>query len=155
MLGLHDTLAIPMSALKGDNVVDGSDNMPWYKGPPLLYHLERVHVESDRNLIDARFPVQWGIRPMTDEHDDYRSDAGQVASGVLQPGDEVVVLPSGERSRSAAIDTYEGEVEAAFPPMSVALRLEDDLDVSRGDLITRSGNRPAAAWRSSGRRRRS
>jgi bifunctional enzyme CysN/CysC len=144
-LDISDITFIPMSALNGDNVVDRSQNTPWYQGPPLLYHLEHVHVASDRNLVDVRFPVQWVIRPMSDEHHDYRAYAGQVASGVLRAGDDVVVLPSGERTRIKAIDTYEGEVEAAFPPMSVALRLEDDIDVSRGDLIARSGNRPTEA----------
>jgi bifunctional enzyme CysN/CysC len=144
-LDVADISFIPVSALNGDNVVERSANTPWYQGPPLLYHLEHVHVASDRNFVDVRFPVQWVIRPMSDEHHDYRAYAGQVASGVLRAGDEVAVLPSGERTRIKAIDTYEGEVEAAFPPMSVALRLEDDLDVSRGDLICRAANRPAAA----------
>ncbi|MFL5884951.1 MAG: adenylyl-sulfate kinase [Thermoleophilaceae bacterium] len=144
-LDIGDITFIPMSALNGDNVVDRSTRTPWYEGPPLLYHLEHVHVASDRNLVDVRFPVQWVIRPMSDEHHDYRAYAGQVASGVLRAGDDVVVLPSGERSRIAAIDSYDGEVDAAFPPMSVALRLEDDIDVSRGDVIARSGNRPAEA----------
>jgi bifunctional enzyme CysN/CysC len=144
-LDVGDIAFIPVSALDGDNGVDRSERMPWYQGAPLLYHLEHLHVASDRNLVDVRFPVQWVIRPMSDEHHDYRAYAGQVASGVLRAGDEVVVLPSGDRTRIKAIDSYEGEVEAAFPPMSVALRLEDELDVSRGDLITRSGNRPGAA----------
>jgi bifunctional enzyme CysN/CysC len=144
-LDIGDITFIPMSALNGDNVVERSFNTPWYEGPPLLYHLEHVHVASDRNLVDVRFPVQWVIRPMSEDHHDYRAYAGQVASGVMRRGDDVVVLPSGERTRIAAIDTYEGEVESAFPPMSVALRLDDDLDVSRGDVIARPGNRPAAA----------
>jgi bifunctional enzyme CysN/CysC len=144
-LDVPDVTFIPISALQGDNVVDRSRNMPWYQGPPLLYHLEHVHVSSDRNLIDARFPVQWVIRPMTDEHHDYRSYAGQVAGGILRPGEEVVVLPSGARTRIAGIDAHGGEVEEAFPPMSVALRLEDDLDVSRGDTIARVANRPTVS----------
>jgi bifunctional enzyme CysN/CysC len=119
--------------------------MPWYQGPPLLYHLEHVVVAPDRNLIDARFPVQWVIRPMTDEYHDYRSYAGQVAGGILRPGDEVVVLPAGDRTRIAGIDVHGGEIEEAYPPMSVALRLEDDLDVSRGDMIARPANRPTVA----------
>jgi len=144
-LDIGDITFIPMSALNGDNVVERSERTPWYEGPPLLYHLEHVTVASDRNLVDVRFPVQWVIRPMSDEHHDYRAYAGQVARRGAPPRRRRGGAPSGERSRIAAIDTYEGEVEAAFPPMSVALRLEDDIDVSRGDLISRSGNRPAAA----------
>jgi bifunctional enzyme CysN/CysC len=139
-LEIPDITFIPLSALKGDNVVDRSDSMPWYKGPPLLYHLEHVHIASDRNLIDARFPVQWVIRPMTEEHHDYRGYAGQVAGGILRPGDDVVVLPSGARSRIASIDSYDGPIDAAYPPMSVTVRLEDELDVSRGDMIARPDN---------------
>ena len=141
-LDIHDVTAIPISALEGDNVVDRSERMAWYGGPPLLYHLEHVHIASDRNLIDARFPVQWVVRPGTDEHHDYRGYAGQVAGGILRTGDEIVVLPSGSRSRIAAIDTFDGPVDEAFPPMSVTIRLEDDLDVSRGDMICRPNNRP-------------
>jgi sulfate adenylyltransferase subunit 1 (EFTu-like GTPase family) len=116
--------------------------MPWYDGPPLLYHLEHVHIASDRNLIDARFPVQWVIRPGVDEHHDFRGYAGQVAGGVLRAGDDVVVLPSGDRTRIASIETFDGPVAEAFPTMSVTIRLEDDLDVSRGDLLCRPQNRP-------------
>jgi bifunctional enzyme CysN/CysC len=144
-LEVRDVTFIPISALNGDNVVDRSDNAPWYQGPPLLYHLEHVHVASDRNLIDARFPVQWVIRPMTEEHHDYRGYAGQVAGGVLRPGDDVVVLPSGARTRIAAIDSFDGPLDAALPPMSVTLRLEDELDVSRGDMISRAANQPTVA----------
>jgi bifunctional enzyme CysN/CysC len=144
-LDVSDITFIPMSALQGDNVVERSTNMPWYQGPPLLYHLEHVTVASDRNMIDVRFPVQWVIRPMTDEHHDYRSYAGQVAGGILRPGEEVVVLPSGARSKIAAIDVHGGSVEEAYPPMSVSLRLEDDLDVSRGDMIARPANRPTVS----------
>jgi bifunctional enzyme CysN/CysC len=144
-LEIKDVTFIPISALNGDNVVDRSDNAPWYQGPPLLYHLEHVHVASDRNLIDARFPVQWVIRPMTEEHHDYRGYAGQVAGGVLRPGDDVVVLPSGARTRIASIDSYDGPLDAAHPPMSVTLRLEDELDVSRGDMIAREANQPTVA----------
>ncbi|MEA2442325.1 MAG: bifunctional enzyme CysN/CysC [Thermoleophilaceae bacterium] len=144
-LDIRDITFIPISALQGDNVVERSKNMPWYEGPPLLYHLEHVVVASDRNLIDARFPVQWVIRPMTDEHHDYRSYAGQVAGGILRPGEDVVVLPSGARTKIAAIDVHGGSVEEAYPPMSVSLRLEDDLDVSRGDMIARPANRPTVA----------
>jgi bifunctional enzyme CysN/CysC len=144
-LEISDVTFIPMSALEGDNVVHRSDRMAWYEGPPLLYHLETVHVASDRNLIDSRFPVQWVIRPMTGEHHDYRSYAGKVASGVFRVGDEVAVLPSGETSTIASIDRYGDEVEEAYASMSVAIRLTDDLDVSRGDLLCRTGNRPSVS----------
>ncbi len=144
-LDIHDVTFIPISALHGDNVVERSERMPWHQGPSLLYHLEHVHVASDRNLVDARFPVQWVVRPMSDEHHDYRGYAGQVASGVFRAGDEVVVLPSGRESRIASIDTHEGEREEAFPPLSVTIRLEDDVDVSRGDMICRPHNRPIEA----------
>src|SRR3954454_6077207 len=108
-LEIRDITFIPMPALKGDNVVDRSANMPWYEGPPLLYHLESVHIASDRNLIDVRLPVQWVIRPMTEEHHDYRGYAGQVAGGILRPGDDVVVLPSGARTKVASVDSYDGK----------------------------------------------
>ena len=146
-LEVTDVTFIPISALHGDNVVDRSANMPWYDGPPLLYHLEHVHIASDRNLIDPRFPVQWVIRPGVDEHHDYRGYAGQVASGILRAGDEVVVLPSGAQSTIAGIDTYDGEVEEAFPPMSVTVRLDDDLDVSRGDVLVPAQQPPGGRAR--------
>ncbi|MGC2635777.1 MAG: adenylyl-sulfate kinase, partial [Acidobacteriaceae bacterium] len=146
-LEISDLTFIPISALEGDNVVHRSRRMAWYEGPPLLYHLETVHVGSDRNLIDSRFPVQWVIRPMSGEHHDYRSYAGKVASGIFRRGDEVVVLPSGETSRIAAVDQYGTEIEEAFAPMSVAIHLEDELDVSRGDVICRVGNRPTVSTR--------
>jgi bifunctional enzyme CysN/CysC len=139
-LGIRDVTFIPISALLGDNVVDRSANMPWYQGPTVLHQLEHVHIASDRNMADARFPVQWVIRTP-----DYRGYAGQVAGGVLSVGDEVVVLPSGRRSRIAAIDEGGAEVEEAFPPMSVALRLEDDVDVGRGDMIVRPDDAPEPA----------
>jgi bifunctional enzyme CysN/CysC len=142
-LDIQDLAFIPMSALLGDNVVDRSESMSWYQGVPLLYHLEHVHIASDRNLVDMRFPVQWVVRPMSHEHHDYRGYAGQVAGGVLRVNDEVIVLPSGRRSRIAGIDTYDGPLEAAFPPLSVTVRLTDDLDVSRGDMICRPTNQPA------------
>jgi sulfate adenylyltransferase large subunit len=134
-LGLRDLTAIPMSALRGDNVVEGTDAMPWYDGPTLLEHLETVEIAADRNLEARRFPVQWVIRPMSDEHHDYRGYAGQVASGVWRAGDEVLVLPSGRRTRVAAVETADGPLEAALPPQSVTLRLEDDVDVGRGDML--------------------
>jgi sulfate adenylyltransferase subunit 1 len=142
-LEFTDVTFIPMSALHGDNVVERSERMPWYEGPSLLYHLEHVHIGSDRNLIDVRFPVQWVIRPMADEHHDYRGYSGQVGSGVLRPHDEVIVLPSGRHTRIQRIDSEGGRaIEEAFPPMSVTLLLEDDLDVSRGDMICRAHNHP-------------
>jgi bifunctional enzyme CysN/CysC len=144
-LEIHDVTFIPISALHGDNVVERSETMGWYEGSPLLYHLEHVHIASDRNLIDSRFPVQWVIRPNTDEHHDYRGYAGQVASGSFRPGDEVLVLPAGHATRVARIDTFDGPIDEAAPPRSVTILLEDDLDVSRGDLICRPDNRPAVS----------
>jgi bifunctional enzyme CysN/CysC len=146
-LELPDVTFIPISALLGDNVVERSATMPWYQGPPLLYHLEHVHIASDRNLIDVRFPVQWVIRPPATSVADYRAYAGQVAGGIMRPGDEVVVLPGGQRSTIAGIDSFDGPVEEAFPPMSVALRLSDDIDVGRGSTIVRTHNQPTVANR--------
>jgi len=137
-----DVTVIPISALQGDNVVSRSTNMPWYEGTSLLHHLEHVHVASDRNLVDTRFPVQYVIRPQSDAFHDYRGYAGRVSAGVLRPGDEVQVLPSGLTTTIEAIDGPNGPVAAAFPPMSVTVRLTDDLDVSRGDLICRPNNAP-------------
>jgi bifunctional enzyme CysN/CysC len=144
-LDIQDVTFIPISALRGDNVVERSQAMPWYQGPPLLYHLEHVHIASDRNLRDVRFPVQWVIRPRSSEGSDYRAYAGQVAGGIVREGDEVVVLPGGQRTTVAGIDTFDGPVREAFPPMSVALRLADDVDVSRGSTIARTHNQPAVA----------
>ncbi len=141
-LDVHDLTFIPISALHGDNVVHRSANMGWYEGSSLLHHLEEVHIASDRNFIDPRFPVQYVLRPMSDAFHDYRGYAGTVASGVLKVGDEVMVLPSGFTSTIAAIDTFDGPVEEAFAPMAVTLRLADDIDVSRGDLVCRPHNRP-------------
>ena len=143
-LEVADLTFIPISALEGDNVVSKSVNMEWYRGLPLLTHLEEVYVASDRNLIDVRFPVQYVIRPMSNEHHDYRGYAGTVAGGTLKPGDEVIVLPSGLTSTIEAIDTFDGPVEEAFPPMSVTVRLKDDIDISRGDMICRVHNQPTA-----------
>ncbi len=143
-LDIHDLTFVPVSALKGDNVVTRSAAMGWYEGSSLLHHLEEVFIASDRNLIDVRFPVQYVIRPRSDAFHDYRGYAGQVASGVLRPGDEVMVLPSGFTTTIEAIDGPGGPVEEAFPPMSVTVRLADDLDVSRGDLICRPHNRPTS-----------
>ncbi len=144
-LEMPDVTFIPISALLGDNVVDRSESMPWYQGPPLLYHLEHVHIASDRNLIDVRFPVQWVIRPPSSSVADYRAYAGQVAGGVIRPGDEVLVLPSGRHTTIAGIDTFDGPVDEAFPPMSVALRLADDIDVGRGSTIVRPHNQPSVS----------
>jgi len=141
-LSIPDLTIIPISALQGDNVVTRSENMPWYSGPTLMHHLEHVHVASDRDLVDVRFPVQFVIRPKSDEFHDYRGYAGQVAGGVLKPGDEVVVLPSGMTSKISKIDLFDKEIDEAFPPMSVTVSLEDDVDVSRGDLIARVNNAP-------------
>src|SRR5450432_2197746 len=141
-LEIGDLTFIPISALHGDNVVQRSARMPWYDGPSLLHHLENVHVASDRNLIDVRFPVQYVIRPQSDNWHDYRGYAGQVAGGVLKKGDDVMVLPSGFTSKIASVETANGEVDEAFPPMSVTIRLEDQIDVSRGDMICRPNNAP-------------
>jgi bifunctional enzyme CysN/CysC len=145
-LEVADLTFIPISALHGDNVVQRSVNTPWYDGPSLLHHLEHVHIASDRNLIDVRFPVQYVIRPhqATDpELHDYRGYAGQVAGGVIKPGDEVMHLPSGFTTTVKRIDTARGPVAEAFPPMSVTLVLDDDIDISRGDMICRPHNQPA------------
>ncbi|MBN2624330.1 MAG: GTP-binding protein, partial [Acidimicrobiales bacterium] len=144
-LDVGDLAFVPISALHGDNVVERSANMDWYEGSSLLHHLEEVHIASDRNLIDARFPVQYVIRPQAQsDHElhDYRGYAGTVAGGVFKPGDEVVVLPSGLTSTIAAIETADGPVDEAFSPRAVTIRLADDIDVSRGDMICRTRNRP-------------
>ncbi|MDQ3481090.1 MAG: GTP-binding protein, partial [Actinomycetota bacterium] len=142
-LSIPDLTIIPISALQGDNVVMRSENMDWYDGPSLLHHLEHVHVASDRDLVDTRFPVQYVVRPKSDDYHDYRGYAGRIAGGVLKPGDEVLVLPSGMTSKIAGIDLFDRELDEAFPPMSVTVRLEDDVDVSRGDMICRPQNAPA------------
>ena len=141
-LDVVDIHFIPISALKGDNVVDRSDKMSWYGGQTLMHYLENVHIASDHNFIDARFPVQYVVRPYNDEYHDYRAYAGRVAGGIFKKGDEVMLLPSGFTTKIAHVDTYDGEVEEAFPPMSVSIRLEEDFDLSRGDMIVRAHNRP-------------
>lgn len=141
-LDIADLTVIPISALKGDNVVTRSENMPWYEGTSLLHHIEHVHIASDRNLVDARFPVQYVIRPHQDRHHDFRGYAGTVAGGILKPGDEVMVLPSGLTSTIASIETKDGPVAEAFAPMSVVVRLNDEIDISRGDMICRVHNQP-------------
>ncbi|SEH11591.1 sulfate adenylyltransferase subunit 1 [Thermoleophilum album] len=142
-LGARDVRFVPISALHGDNVVDRSQRTPWYSGPTLLELLETLPIAADRNLRALRFPVQWVIRPQDDRWHDYRGYAGQVASGIVRVGDEVVVLPSGARSRIAAIETADGALETAYPPLSVTVRLEDDIDVARGDLIAHPSTAPA------------
>jgi bifunctional enzyme CysN/CysC len=144
-LTIPDLEVIPISALEGDNVVDRSANMPWYDGPSLLHHLENVYVASDRNLVDVRLPVQYVIRPQSNEFHDFRGYAGQMLGGVLKPGDEVMVLPSGMTSRVTAIESSTGPVQEAYPPMSVTVQLADDLDISRGDMICRPHNAPHCA----------
>jgi bifunctional enzyme CysN/CysC len=141
-LQVYDLTCIPISALAGDNVVDRSSEMPWYGGLSLLDYLEGVHIGSDRNLIDLRFPVQLVIRPISNEYHDFRGYAGIIASGVLGVGDEVVALPSGFSSHVVSIDGPDGPLQEAFPPQSVVVRLEDDLDISRGDMLCRPNNRP-------------
>ena len=139
-LNIGDLAFIPISALAGDNVVTRSDRTPWYDGPALLYHLEHLHVASDRNLTDVRFPVQYVIRPQQARSRDYRGYAGTVASGLIRVGDPIMALPSGFTTSVAGIDSPVGEVDEAFPPMSVVLRLADEIDVSRGDLLVRPNN---------------
>ncbi|HVN50068.1 MAG TPA: GTP-binding protein, partial [Acidimicrobiales bacterium] len=141
-LDVTDLTVIPISALEGDNVVNRSENMPWYEGTSLLHHLEDVFIASDRNLRDPRFPVQYVLRPQSGLHHDYRGYAGTVAGGVLKPGDEVIVLPSGFTSTIAGIEGPHGAVDEVFPPMSVAITLADDIDISRGDMICRPHNQP-------------
>ena len=141
-LAIHDLRFVPVSALEGDNIVEESDRMPWYNGPSVLHLLEDIHIGSDRNMIDCRFPVQYVVRPHTLEHQDYRGYAGTIAGGVWKPGDEVVVLPSGFESKIASIDTADGSLTEAYPDMAVIMRLEDDIDISRGDMISRRNNRP-------------
>ncbi len=141
-LEISDLTFIPVSALYGDNVVERSDNMPWYPGLPLLTHLEELHIASDRNLIDSRLPVQYVVRPYSDRHHDYRGYAGQVAGGVFRPGDDVVVLPSGLESKIESVEVGGEPVDEAFAPMSVTVRLTGDIDVSRGDMICRPHNHP-------------
>jgi bifunctional enzyme CysN/CysC len=141
-LEFTDLTFIPVSALLGDNVVTHSSNMTWYQGPTLLWYLENCYVGSDRNLIDPRFPVQYVIRPMSNEHHDYRGFAGTVAGGAFRPGDEVLVLPSGFNSTITSVDTFTGSLDEATVPMAVAIRLADEIDISRGDMLCRPHNMP-------------
>ena len=139
-LDVTDIRFIPISALNGDNVVNRSEKMAWYEGSTLLYNLENLHIGSDHNHIDCRFPVQTVIRPKTEEYHDYRGYAGRIASGVFKPGDEIIILPSGFTSKIKTIDTLDGPLNEAFAPMSVTIQLTDDVDVSRGDMLVRSNN---------------
>ena len=141
-LSVPDIMFIPISALHGDNVVYASPNMGWYHGPTLLYHLENVHIGSDENLVDCRFPVQYVIRPRSDAHHDYRGYAGKISSGIFKPGDSVIVLPTGFTTMIKSIENPDGEIAEAFPPMSVVMQLTDDLDISRGDMLGRPHNTP-------------
>lgn len=141
-LDVKDVEFIPMSALLGDNVVDKSTNMDWFGGTTLMYYLENVHIGSDENFIDCRMPVQYVIRPYNDEYHDYRGYAGRIAGGVFKPGDKVTVLPSGFTTTIDKIETFDGPVAEAYPPMSVTMLLTDDIDISRGDMIVRENNQP-------------
>lgn len=141
-LEIPDIRYLPISALKGDNVVDKSENMPWYNGSTLLYTLENVHIASDHNFIDPRFPVQWVIRPQSEKFHDFRGYSGRVEGGIFKPGDEVMVLPSGFTTKVMSIEDINGPLKEAYPPMSVVISLEDDIDLSRGDMITKPNNQP-------------
>ncbi len=144
-LEIPDLTFIPMSALHGDNVVSRSPNMEWYQGSSLLHHLEQLHIASDRNHIDARFPVQYVIRPQSGEYHDYRGYAGTVVGGVFKVGDEVLILPSGLTSTVASLESFDGPVSEAFGPMAITMRLTGDIDISRGDMICRPNNRPQSS----------
>jgi bifunctional enzyme CysN/CysC len=144
-LDIHDLRFVPVSALEGDNVVNQSVNMPWYHGPTVLELLEDIHIGSDQNMIDVRFPVQYVIRPHRREHQDFRGYAGKIAGGVIKRGDEVMVLPSGFTTTIRSIETFDGSLDEATPPMSVVVTLEDDVDVSRGDMLCRPHNQPHAS----------
>jgi sulfate adenylyltransferase subunit 1 len=141
-LGIKDVQFIPISALVGDNVVNRSLNMDWYQGSTLMYHLETVHISSDYNHVDCRFPIQTVIRPHTLEHQDFRGFAGRIAGGVFKPGDKVKILPSGFNSTIKTVELNGDKISEAFAPMSVTMTLEDEIDVSRGDMIVRENNVP-------------
>lgn len=141
-LEIPDIRYIPLSALKGDNVVEKSKNMDWYNGPTFLYTLENVHISSDANFVDCRFPVQRVIRPQSDKYHDFRGYAGRVAGGIFKPGDEVLALPSGFSTKIKSIESMDKKHQEAFPPMSVVITLEDEIDISRGDMIVRPNNQP-------------
>ena len=141
-LDIQDVRFIPISALYGDNVVERSKNMDWYDGPSLMYYLENVQIRSDINYVDFRFPVQYIVRPQSDPFNDYRGYAGRIASGIISKGDRVIILPSGLKSTVKSIDTLNEIPDSAFAPQSVVLVLEDDIDISRGDLIVKDNNLP-------------
>tara|TARA_Y100001954_G_scaffold146852_1_gene156325 strand:+ start:5644 stop:6912 length:1269 start_codon:yes stop_codon:yes gene_type:complete len=143
-LEIKDVHFIPISALHGDNVVDRSENMDWYEGSTLMHLLENIHIGSDHNHVDCRFPVQFVIRPQSREYPDYRGYSGRVEGGVFKEGDEITVLPSGFTSKIKSIDTFDGPIKEAFSPMSVCITLEDDIDISRGDMLVRENNQPTA-----------
>jgi sulfate adenylyltransferase subunit 1 len=142
-LDIPDIRFIPISALKGDNVVNPSEPMSWYNGSTLLHALENVQINADLNFVDARFPIQWVIRPQSDEYHDFRGYAGQIAGGTFRKGEEVVALPSGFSTKIKTIETFDGEVEEAFPPMSVTITLEDEIDIARGDMLAKPNNQPS------------
>ena len=141
-LEIKDVHFIPISALNGDNVVDRSKNMNWYEGSTLMHLLENIHIGSDQNHVDCRFPIQYVVRPQSLEFPDYRGYAGRIEGGVFKPGDQVTALPSGFTSKIKSIDTFNGEVAEAFSPMSVCITLEDNIDISRGDMLVRENNKP-------------
>jgi len=141
-LEIKDVRFIPISALNGDNVVDRSENMDWYEGSTLMHLLENIHIGSDQNHVDCRFPVQFVVRPQSKDHPDYRGYAGRIEGGVFKPGDDITVLPSGFTSKIKSIDTFDGEVAEAFSPMSVCMTLTDNIDISRGDMLVRENNKP-------------
>ena len=141
-LEIKDVHFIPISALNGDNVVDRSKNMNWYEGSTLMHLLENIHIGSDQNHVDCRFPIQYVVRPQSPEFPDYRGYAGRIEGGVFKPGDQVTILPSGFMSKIKSIDTFNGEVAEAFSPMSVCITLEDNIDISRGDMLVRENNKP-------------
>jgi sulfate adenylyltransferase subunit 1 len=143
-LDIKDVRFVPISALKGDNVVDRSIKMPWYNGPTLMYLLENIHIANDTNFTDLRFPVQYVIRPQSDKYHDFRGYAGRVAGGVIEVGDKVIVLPAGLSTKIMTIETMKGKLDKAFPPQSVTITLEDDIDISRGDMIVAENNRPTS-----------
>ncbi|QHT72209.1 sulfate adenylyltransferase subunit CysN [Rhodocytophaga rosea] len=144
-LSVPDIHYIPISALNGDNVVDKSENMPWYRGATLMYTLENVHIASDMNHVDSRFPVQWVIRPQSEQYHDFRGYAGRVEGGIFKPGDEILALPSGFTTTIKNIETIDGPVSEAFPPMSVVITLKDEIDISRGDMIVKPNNQPTVS----------
>lgn len=144
-LMVRDVRFIPISALLGDNVVSRSENMDWYLGAPLLHTLETIHIGSDINKVDGRFPVQTVLRPQSEEHRDYRGYAGRISSGIFRTGDQITVLPTGLTSKIKSIDTLDGSLEEAYAPMSVSITLEDDINISRGDMIVRTKNKPESS----------